>query len=237
MSVYDLFATLWASRIKCLTKMSHFIMSSEFVCISVAWQPSCFHTGRPAVQSGSHSTLLDSTPQLCRAFRQSSVTFSVWRLLIINAATTRLLNPLLFKSWLFSFFFSLHLVCVCVFLFIPTNKTLPADCVSERLLSCAASHLDVIFYEARRLDARLHVEADVHLHVRFLVGQLDDWHLGERGRQGETEKRTRDEPRTKQCHPQWYSGWKTITASHFRLIILSALMSAVAPGPACQSLR
>lgn len=204
-------------------------MSSEFGCISVAVMLPYGPT------SGSHSTLLDSTPELCRAFSKSSVTFSVWRLLIINAATTRLLNPFIFKSWLLSFFFSLHLVCV--FLFIPTDKTLPADCVSERLLSCAASHLDVIFDEARRLDARLHVETDVHLHVCFLVGQLDDWHLGERGRQWETEKRTRDEPRTKQCHPQRYSGWKTITASHFILIISSALMSAVAPGPACQSFR
>lgn len=38
-------------------------------------------------------------------------------------------------------------------------------------------HLNVIFNEARCLHTSLHIETDVHLHLRFLVSQLDDWHL------------------------------------------------------------
>lgn len=39
------------------------------------------------------------------------------------------------------------------------------------------SHLYVVFNEARGLHTSLHVEADVHLHLCFLVGQLDDRNL------------------------------------------------------------
>lgn len=39
------------------------------------------------------------------------------------------------------------------------------------------SHLNVIFNEACCLHTSLHIETDVHLHLRFLVSQLDDWHL------------------------------------------------------------
>lgn len=39
------------------------------------------------------------------------------------------------------------------------------------------SHLHVVFNEARRLDASLHIETDVHLNLSLLVCQLDDWHL------------------------------------------------------------
>lgn len=147
---------------------------------SVSWQSSCFHTGRPAVQSWSHSPHLDSTGNLCSAFsKRRSVTFSVWTLFIIHATTTtRIRNRLIsysfpFKSGLFCF--NAYFV---FFLLVYSNQQ-----------NTSASHLDVIFNEARRPDAGLHVETDVHLHVRFLVGQLDDWHLAD---EGETEGRTRE---------------------------------------------
>lgn len=46
------------------------------------------------------------------------------------------------------------------------------------------THLHVVFDEARRLHARLHVEADVHFNVGLLVRQLDDGHLRERQARG-----------------------------------------------------
>lgn len=73
-------------------------------------------------------------------------------------------------------------------------STLGAGPVPKPFLNCAAPHLDVIFDKARCLDACLHVETDVHLHIRFLVGQLDDWHLDEEGggkRRGRKKKKGR----------------------------------------------
>lgn len=61
--------------------------------------------------------------------------------------------------------------------------------VSKPFLNCAGSHLDVIFDKARGPDAGLHVETDVHLHIRFLVGQLDDWHLDKREWDGKRDAR------------------------------------------------
>jgi hypothetical protein len=40
------------------------------------------------------------------------------------------------------------------------------------------SNLNIFFDEVCGLDARLHIKADVHLDLRLLVCQLDDWHLG-----------------------------------------------------------
>ena len=73
------------------------------------------------------------------------------------------------------------LCVICSWSDLTTKTRVCAACGSSEQNSEAdvVSHLDVVFNEARRLHPSLHIETDVHLHLRFLVCQLDDWHLKE----------------------------------------------------------